>query len=193
MSAPATVERAILSDFAELFAYPRGDVARIARHCLELLGPGHPAAPALEDFAAWAALVDRGEIEEVYSATFDLDPTCAPYVGWQLCPDPERRNLFLSELSAVYSREGFRPREELADHVSEVLRFLAVARDEEARLTVLREALAPAAERMASSFEPPFNPYRWLLDALAAHVAPGAIQRAISGADRAAPAQEAHP
>ncbi|MGE5047961.1 MAG: molecular chaperone TorD family protein [Deltaproteobacteria bacterium] len=193
MSAQATNERAILSDFAELFSYPRGDVARIARHCLELLGPGHPAASALEDFAAWAALVDPGEIEEVYSGTFDLEPTCAPYVGWQLCPDPERRNLFLSELSAVYSREGFRPREELGDHVAEMLRFLAVARDEEARLTVLREGLGPAVERMVSSFEPPFNPYRWLLDALAAHLAPGAVQSAIPAADRARPAQEARP
>src|SRR5512140_3553838 len=170
MSASATTERDILSDFADLFSYPRGDVAGIARHCLDLLDPRHPAAAALEDFAAWAALVDPGEIEEVYSATFDLEPTCVPYVGWQLCPDPERRNLFLSELSAVYSREGFRPREELGDHVSAVLGFLAVARAGESRLTVLREGLAPAAERMASSIEARFNPYRWLLDALAAQL-----------------------
>lgn len=188
MIAPATDERAILSDFAELFSYPRLDVARVARHCLGLLGPAHPAASALEDFAAWAARVDRGEIEEVYSATFDLEPACAPYVGWQLCPDPERRNLFLSELSAVYSREGFRPREELGDHLSEVLRFLAVAGDEEARLTLLGEGLAPAAEKMVSSFEPASNPYRRLLDALAAQVAQGGVQRAASG-----PAQEARP
>ncbi|HEY6910912.1 MAG TPA: molecular chaperone TorD family protein [Myxococcales bacterium] len=185
-----TAERAILSDFAELFAYPRGEVARVARHCLALLGPGHPAAPALEDFAAWAALVDPGEIEEVYSATFDLEPACVPYVGWHLCPDPERRNLFLSELSAVYSREGFLPREELGDHLSEVLRFLAVARDDEARLTVLREGLAPAAEKMVASFQPPFNPYRWLLDALAEHLGRGEVQSAMPAA---VPAQEARP
>lgn len=188
MSAPASVERAIQADFAELFSYPRSDVARLARHCLELLGPG-PAASALEDFAAWAARVDPGEIEEVYSATFDLEPTCAPYVGWQLCPEPERRNLFLGELSALYSREGFRPREELGDHVSEVLRFLAVARDEEARATLLTEGLAPAAERMASSFEPASNPYHRLIDALAAHVVPG-MQRASVAAG---PSQEARP
>lgn len=188
-----TTERAVLSDFADLFSYPRGNVAGIARHCLTLLGPEQPAASALEDFAAWAALVDRGEIEEVYSATFDLEPSCVPYVGWQICPDPERRNLFLSELAAVYSREGFRPREELGDHVSEVLRFLASASDEEARLTVWHEGLAPAAERMAASFEPRFNPYRWLLDALAAYVAPGAARRTVTGTDETGRAQEARP
>jgi nitrate reductase molybdenum cofactor assembly chaperone NarJ/NarW len=186
MSVPATIERAILSDFAELFSYPSGDVAGIARHCVALLGSRGFAASALRDFADWAGSVDAGEMEEVYSATFDLEPACAPYVGWQLCPDPERRNLFLSGLAEVYSREGFGPREELGDHVAEVLRFLAMARDEQARLTLLREGLAPAAARMASSFDARSNPYRWLLAALAAWVAPGA-------AERPTRAQEARP
>jgi len=57
------------------------------------------------------------------------------------------------------------------------LRFLAVARDPEARLTLLREGLAPAVEKMACSFGSRSNPYRSLLDALLAYVAPGARPR----------------
>jgi nitrate reductase delta subunit len=186
MSVPATTERAILSDLAELFSYPHGDVAGIARHCVALLGSRGAAASALRDFADWAGSVDAGEMEEVYSATFDLEPACAPYVGWQICPDPERRNLFLIGLAEVYSRDGFRPREELGDHVAEVLRFLAVARDEEARRTLLHEGLAPAAARMASSFDARTNPYRWLLGALAAWAESDAVRRPL-------PAQEARP
>jgi nitrate reductase delta subunit len=177
MSTPHTTERAVLSTFAELFAYPRGNVGGAARRCLDLLESGHAAAPALRKFASWAARTLPGEIEELYSATFDLDPACIPYVGCQICPDPARRNLFLSALASVYQGDGFRPEEELGDHLSEVLRFLAVARDPEARLTLLREGLAPAVEKMACSFGSRSNPYRSLLDALLAYVAPRARRR----------------
>jgi nitrate reductase delta subunit len=172
MSTPRTTERAVFATFAELFAYPRGDVAGVARRCLDLLEPGHPSAAPLRKFLLWAGRAGAGEIEEVYSATFDLQPSCAPYVGYQICPDPARRNMFLSALATVYSGEGYRPQEELGDHLAEVLRFLAVARDQEARLTLLREGLAPAVERMASSFEPASNPYGSLLEALRAYVVP---------------------
>lgn len=172
-----TTERAVFATFAELFAYPRGDVASTVRRCLALLEPGHAAAPKLRKFFSWASDVTAGEIEEVYSATFDLQPPCAPYVGHQICPDPARRNLFLSALAAVYSGEGFRPQEELGDHLSEVLRFLAVARDQEARLSLIHEGLVPAVERMVASFDPASTPYRALLDALLAYLAPRAVQR----------------
>jgi nitrate reductase delta subunit len=178
MSAPHTTERAVFATFAELFAYPRGDLAGAARRCLALLERGHPSIPGLRKFLAAASELTLGEMEELYSTTFDLQPCCAPYVGWQLCPDPARRNMFLSALSAVYSGEDFRPQEELADHLSEVLRFLAVARDPEARLTLLREGLTPAVARMASSFTPPSNPYLSLLEALRAYLARPARRRA---------------
>lgn len=183
MSTPHTTERAVFATFAELFAYPRGDVAAVARRCFDLLERGHPSAAPLRKFLLWAGQARAGEIEEVYSATFDLQPACAPYVGYQICPDPARRNMFLSALAAVYSGEGFRPQEELGDHLSEVLRFLAVARDQEARLTLLHEGLAPAVERMASSLAPASNPYGSLLEALRAYVVPRSHKR------RTAPAE----
>ncbi|HZR07643.1 MAG TPA: nitrate reductase [Myxococcales bacterium] len=174
MTTPHTTERAVLATFAELFAYPRGDVASTVKRCLALLEPGHPSAPKLRTFLSWASRSSHGEIEEVYSATFDLQPSCAPYVGHQICPEPARRNLFLSALAAVYSGEGFRPQEELGDHLSEVLRFLAVARDPEARLSLIHEGLVPAVERMINSLAPASTPYRALLDALLASVNPPA-------------------
>ncbi|HTO98300.1 MAG TPA: molecular chaperone TorD family protein [Myxococcales bacterium] len=171
MSAPQP-NRAVLAAFADLFSYPRGDLAGAARRCLDLLEPGHPAAPFLRKFASWAGRAREGEIEELYTSTFDLAPACAPYVGFQISPDAGRRNLFLSSLASVYEREGFRPREELGDHLSEVLRFLAAARDPEARQTLIREGLVPAVEKMACSFQGKSNPWRSLLDALLACLAP---------------------
>ncbi|MGZ6142571.1 MAG: nitrate reductase molybdenum cofactor assembly chaperone [Myxococcales bacterium] len=152
-------ERAAWAEFAGLFDYPRADCAERARRCLRL-----SAHSSLARFTAWAETADAGEIEEAYCAAFDLSPACAPYLGYHLCADPEQRGLFLATLAGEYAREDFHPAGELPDHLAEVLRFLAVARDEEARRVLLREGLAPALEHMAPALEG--NPYRDLLDAL---------------------------
>lgn len=170
MTTSRATEKAVFAAFADLFAYPRGDVAGAARACAALLEPGSPPAAALKTFASWAAQLTTGEVEEVYSETFDLDPVCPPYVGHWLCPDPARRNLFLSALAAVYSGEGFQPLEELGDHVAEILRFLAVAREPDVRLELLRDGLLPALGQMKASFADVHNPYRPLVDALLAYV-----------------------
>ncbi len=153
------MERAALAEFAALFAYPRGDGAERARRCLAV-SPSEP----LRRFAQWLESADAGAVEEAYCAAFDLSAASAPYVGHQLCADPERRGLFLATLAGEYAREDFQPQAELPDHLSEVLRFLAVARDEEARGVLLREGLLPALDRIAAALEG--SPYRDLLEAL---------------------------
>jgi len=182
-----TTDRAVLEAFADLLAYPRGDLAAAARECLSLAGGEGPAAAGLRTFAAWAARARPGEAEEVYSATFDLDPICVPYVGHHICPDPARRNLFLSALAAVYAGEGFQPREDLADHVAEVLRFLAVARDRDVRHDLAGEGLVPALSAMKASFTSGDNPYQTLIEALLAFVAPRARKRAGGASGEARP------
>jgi len=165
-----TNERAVFATFAELFAYPHRDPRGAARRCLALIDSASGAKAGLKRFATWAAGARPGEVEEVYSQTFDLAPTCAPYVGHYICPEPARRNLFLSALAAVHAMEGFEAAEELDDHVAEVLRFLAVARDGEVRQELLREGLVPALEGIRSSL-PRANPYRALVDAAHAFAA----------------------
>lgn len=157
------MERAALASFAELFAYPRGDVAAAARRC-----PAVAAQPALRRFVEWAEGTSQGEREEAYIAAFDLDPMCVPYLGHQLCPD--RRGLFLAGLSEVYAGHGFRPREELGDHLCEVLRFLAVAPEGPARTELLCDGLVPALAKMAPALAAAGSPYAALLEALSAQL-----------------------
>ena len=154
------MDRNACAEFAGLFEYPRGDAAERARRCARVSQSG-----ALRRFADWIDKASAGEIEEAYCAAFEFLPACAPpYLGHQLCADVEQRGLFIAALAGEYAREEFTPRAELPDHVSEVLRFLAVARDEQAREVLVRDGLRPALDRMASALEG--NPWRDLLDAL---------------------------
>ena len=186
MTSAHASEQAVFAAFADLLSYPRGDLAASGRECLAagarqcaaLVGKGSPSAAGLRRFAAWAEKASAGEAEEVYSATFDLDPVCVPYIGHHLCPDPARRNLFLGALAALYANEGFAPGEELSDHLTEVLRFLAVTRDADARIELIRDGLLPALAAMKASFAGTGNPYQPLIEALLAYVSPRARKRA---------------
>lgn len=181
MSAGAS-QRRLLAGFAELLAYPRGDLAAAARRCRALVADDHPAAALLARFVAGVERGSPGEIEEIYTATFDLQPACAPYLGTHLCGETPKRAVFLSQLAGVYAASGFRPRGELADHLSEVLAFLAESPDEAEREVLLRDGLAPALERMAAALRDRGNPYHDLLAALRAFLAPeGARGAADSG------------
>lgn len=158
-----------------LLSYPAGDVPALAHQARGLAGPG-AAAAALGRFEDAAREAGGEGLEELYTAAFDLRPACAPYLGAQLlAEDSPVRGPLLAKLAEVYATEGYRPREELADHVAEVLGFLAVARPGPVRDDLVRDGLAPALEKMIDAFADRANPYRELLVAVRAiFAAPGA-------------------
>ncbi len=178
-------QRRLLAAFAELLAYPRRELIAAARRCRELIAGDHPAAAPLARFLACVERGAPGELEELYTATFDLQPACAPYLGTHLCGETPKRAVFLSQLAGVYAASGFRPRGELADHISEVLAFLAECPEDVEREVLLRDGLLPALERMAAALRERGNPYHDLLAALLASLAPeGARGAAVSGPRR---------
>jgi nitrate reductase molybdenum cofactor assembly chaperone NarJ/NarW len=161
-------DREVLSTFAELLAYPAADPVEAARRCRALLRD-RPAAPLLDGFLSRAARARPHELEEVYSATFDLDPACAPYVGHHLAGDSPKRGLFMARLAQAYRDDGFEGgarQGELPDHVTVVLRYLAAAPEGPSRTAVLEDALVPALEKMIAALPEGDDAYRPVLAAL---------------------------
>jgi nitrate reductase delta subunit len=106
-------------------------------------------------------------LEELYTSTFDLEPACTPYLGVQLLGDENPvRGMLLAKLVELYAAEGFQPREELADHVAEVLGFLAVAQPGTARDDLVLDGLVPALGKMIEGLGDRENPYREVLTAV---------------------------
>ena len=159
-------KRQALRDFADLLSYPATDPLPLARRCRDLVGGR--SARHLDAFVARAERAGPGELEEVFSATFDLQPACAPYVGHHLCGDGPQRGEFLAQLAGVYRQDGFAHEAagELPDHLSVVLRYLAATPTGEAREALLQDGLRPALDRMLAALEDPDNAYRSLLAAL---------------------------
>lgn len=165
---PDARQRGLYAAFAELLSYPRGQVAAAAERARELAGEGSEVEAALGQFAGALHAHDPTWLEELYTTTFDLAPACAPYVGHQLFGDTPIRGPFLAKLAEVFAAGGFQPREELGDHVAEVLRFLAASPPATARDELVQDGLVPALTRMIAALEQARNPYREVLVALRA-------------------------
>ena len=140
-----------------------------------LVGPADPGAEPLASFAAAARRTGLAAMQELYTDTFDLEPACAPYVGHQLLGEGPQRGPLLAKLAELHAADGFRPRDELGDHVAEVLAFLAVARPGAERDDLLRDGLLPTVDRMIAALAAAGNPYRELLLAILELLRPAAV------------------
>ena len=144
------LDKAVLETFAGLLEYPRGREAELAAEGALALAGVHPeAASLLGGVRAFLAETPLARAEEVFTATFDLQATCAPYAGVHLFGEGYKRRVFLAGLSAMYSSRGFSAGRELPDHVD------------------------PALANMIGSFADSGNPYGDVLRALRMILVPG--------------------
>lgn len=143
------IERRMFRCLAQMLEYPQPGLVEAARECQALVSPMCPeAATLLHRFCACVEEAPPGHMEEVYTATFDLDAVCQPYVGYHLFGETYKRSLFLLGLKQRYQAHGFVAEIELPDHVGVMLHFLEVCDDAAMAEELVEEALLPALERM---------------------------------------------
>ncbi len=139
----------VLGLFAELLEYPRPGVAQTARECRTLIAPeSAEAAALLGEFAAFAERTPHSTLEEIFTATFDLNASCHPYVGYHMFGEAYKRSAFMLELQDRFREHDFEPGVELPDHIAVLLRFMSLCADAELTREIVREALLPTLEPM---------------------------------------------
>lgn len=152
----------LLGALAPLFRYPDVDYHQ------------HLAAARLrfrdgefEKFAGEMAALDLREQQIAYTSTFDVAPSCSPYLGAHLFGEDMRdRARLMIGLRTTYE-SGARatsPASELPDHIAEVIDFADRYGDEEWR-DLRRLVLLPALSRMEEALSETANPYRHLIAA----------------------------
>ena len=172
------IDRRVLGLFAGILDYPEAGIVETARACEELIRDDAPEAAALlAEFAAFAAERPLGDLQELYTAAFDLDTlsdldaTCYPYVGHHLLGESHKRSAFLVGLAERFRVHGFTAGTELPDHLVVLLRFAATCPDDELVGELVDDAIVPALERMtggAGEIEGPQSGRRVYLRALLA-------------------------
>ncbi len=120
----------------------------------------------LRGFLSYLRDTTPGQMEEIYTRTFDLEPSCCLYVGYYLFGDTARRGLFMAQLKEEYEHSGFSQARELPDHLSLMLRFLGSGCGREKAEELIALCILPAMEKMLRQLDDSHNPYHGVLRTL---------------------------
>ena len=156
----------ILPRYAELLDYPSEALAaRSAATADELKWQPTIWLDLLEAFALEAQLIPLGELEEMYTRTFDLNPSCTLEIGWHLFGETYKRGSFLANV-----REALRVHEvpegsALPDYLPTLLRLLPKLRHDDAQ-DLVRDCVLPALEKLRGAVGEGAGPYANLLESL---------------------------
>jgi nitrate reductase delta subunit len=154
----------LLARLADVLEYPAGDLGEQCTALSRLLEEERPgAAHAIEDFGRAINGLPLSRMEEIYAATFDVNPVCCLYVGYHLFGESYKRGAFMARLDAEYRQCGFEPGNELPDHLPVLLRYLATLEDPEQRSSLLEDAVLPALAKIAKGFDGTGNVYAALV------------------------------
>lgn len=153
--------------FADILDYPLPILADRTDELLSLVATGDDnSGQLLERFREVVMKATTAKMEELYSATFDLQPLCYPYVGYQMFGEEYRRGMFMAQLREHYRSCGFAAESDLPDHLCIILRFLASREPGEVERELVSECLVPALGKMIAGFADATNPYCGALQAL---------------------------
>lgn len=163
--------------FAALLEYPSAATTEQAGQLLEQLTPlSIESAEVLEKFVRRLDQLSLEKMRELYTITFDMQPVCYPYVGYQLFGESYKRGAFMAQLNDVYHAFGYSAGQELPDHLAVILHFLGLDstnRAGEFCQALLTSGLTPALAKMLKVFnEGSENPYAELLSALQLFLVP---------------------
>lgn len=161
----------LYTSFADLLSYPTASILAQAEACLATLQESHTeAVPAFESFLRGLGHCEMEKLKELYTTTFDMQPVCYPYIGYQLFGESYKRGALMAQLNEAYHAFGFSAGQELPDHLPVAMRFLGLDsanRAGEFCQALLHSGLIPALEKMVQPFgSESENPYFWLLSSL---------------------------
>lgn len=116
------------------------------------------AARLLATFQASIEPLTAEQREELYTRTFDINPTCSLEIGWQLFGEEYHRGALLVRLRGELRRHGIEESSELPDHLTHVLSLLDRMSPDEAQ-SFAECCVIPAMDKMLAAFEEHDNPY----------------------------------
>lgn len=160
-----------LEMLALLLEYPGTENEALVQECCSRIAEDFPESNEssvrnmLEEFRTRMVDRERGDLEDLYTRTFDLNPVCSLDVGWHLYAENYDRGAFLVSMRESLRRHGIDEATELPDHLPLVLRLLARMPAEE-RSALIEESLLPALRKMIDGFGEGDNPYGFIMRAI---------------------------
>ncbi len=149
------MDRSHYAVLADLFLYPDGRQAERVAGVQAMLEAKYPeAADILRPFTERVPKFDLYEAEELFTRSFDVQSLTTLDVGYVLFGDDYKRGELLANLNREHNRLGIDCGHELADHLPNLLKLVAVIEEGELLQDLIGEIIHPALTQMISEFDP---------------------------------------
>ena len=144
----------IFEHLASILSYPEDRIAEHVARLQDLAGKELPSVQPLADFLKDARIK---HVEELFTRTFDMNPSCCLEVGWHLYGEDYKRGELLVNMRQTLAEEHLPESTELPDHLSHCLLLLPRLESEDAE-AFARRYLLPALPKIMPAMEAE-NPY----------------------------------
>ena len=159
---PVSEKERTLGTISRLLSYPDENYISLVELLYLLVQNELPeAAQGISQFGQYVEQCNEYELEETYTRTFDVNPSCALEIGWHLFGEDYMRGQFLVKMRNQLSRFEIPESTELPDHLTHVLAVIASMPDDEAH-QFSHACVFPALHKMQVSLEKNKSPYRHL-------------------------------
>lgn len=147
--------------------YPSDALLQHAEKAMSVLKGGYRrASTPFMRFRDFVAVTPIEAVQELYTAVFDFQPECCPYIGYHVFGDSHRRGVFMANLAGWYRSAGFMEEgRDLPDYLPTVLRFLAATARSPEKQELLQYCVIPAMDRIDKGLRAQRNPYQYVLTA----------------------------
>ncbi len=152
---------------AKLLDYPDKNYISQLRTIINYFQEKSPATSRfLEDFLSQLLDLSLEQIQEIQTATFDVNPICVPYVSVHLFGEESfKRSQLMAGLAMAYADEEFDSGKELADHLRNILNFAPYFKAEEWD-ELVSFVLLDSVEKMQGKLKQPDHVFLPLLNAI---------------------------
>jgi len=149
-----------------LVAYPRDDFADAVEAAASRVAEACPAAWAhLAPFVEFARSQSLGDLEELFTRTFDNTKERALEVGWHVFGENYTRGTFMVRVRQRLRDQGVEESGELPDHLSHMLALLGRA-DPGWAADTAADSVAPAMSKVRDALVAQENPWSGVLGAV---------------------------
>lgn len=163
---PVSEQVRCLGTLARLLSYPDSHYLQLVELLYLLVQAELPeAAKGISEFGMFVELCKEYELEEAYTRTFDVNPSCALEIGWHLFGEDYMRGQFLVRMRGELAKYEIPESGELPDHLTHVLPVLALMPQDEAS-QFAHACVFPALHKMQTSLDKNQSPYRHLIRCL---------------------------
>jgi nitrate reductase assembly molybdenum cofactor insertion protein NarJ len=140
------------ASFAKVFEYPGEDYHEVVIEAIKSLGQDYPdSTKELEKFLELLPM-QSGELQELYSKSFEVQAITSLDVGYVLYGDDYQRGVIMVNLKDEHSKADNSCGEELVDFLPNLLRLLPKMQDPETIHELVTLLIATAVEKMMDEY-----------------------------------------